>query len=74
MTTLAELLEEVSGISVRRVFREARAGEVRCSTLAIGRIRDRGWVPGFSLREGLARTFRHIALQVAAPRVAEVGS
>ena len=74
VNTLAELLEEVSGIRVRRVLREARAGDVRCSTLATSRIRDRGWVPGFSLREGLARTYRHIAVQAKAPRVAGVGS
>ena len=74
VNTLAELLEEVAGIRVGRVFREARAGDVRCSTLAAARIRDRGWVPRFSLREGLARTFRHIAAQVPAPGVAEVVS
>ena len=74
VNTLAELLEEVAGIRVQRVFRRARAGDVRCSTLAIDRIRDRNWVPVFSLREGLARTFRHIDARVAPPRVAEVGS
>ena len=71
---LADVLEEVAGIRVQRVFREGRAGDVRCSTLATDRIRGRGWSAGFSLREGLARTFRHIAAQVAAPRVAEVAS
>lgn len=74
VNTLAELLEEVAGTRVQRVFRGARAGDVRCSILAIDRIRDRNWVPAFSLREGLARTFRHIAAQVAPPRFVEVGA
>ena len=61
VNTLAGLLEEVSGNPVGRVFREARPGDVRRNTLATDRIRDRGWVPMFTLREGLARTFAHIA-------------
>ncbi len=71
---LAELLEEVSGARARRVFGEARAGDVRCSVLDAARIRERGWAPRFGLREGLDRTFRHIAGQGATPRVAEVAS
>ena len=74
VNTLAELLEEVSGIRARRVFRGARTGDVRCSTLAADRMRERGWTPDFSLRDGLLRTFRHIAAQAARPGVAEVAS
>lgn len=74
VNTLAEVLEEVSGTRVERVYAGARSGDVRRNTLATDRIRERGWIPGLTLREGLARTFAHIAAQGAPPRVAGVGS
>ena len=65
VNALAAVLEDVSGIRVGRVFGEARPGDVRRNTLATNRIRQRGWAPVFSLREGLARTFEHIASEQA---------
>ena len=58
---LAAVLEDAAGIRTDRVFREARRGELRRSALATGRIRERGWVPALTLREGLAATFETIA-------------
>ena len=62
VNTLADLLEEAAGGSgVVRRHDPARPGEVRCNTLCTDRIRERGWAPQVSLREGLARTLAHAA-------------
>ena len=61
VNTLAGLLEGVSGTRVGRVFKAARPGDVRRNALATDRIRERGWEPEFTLREGLERTFEYIA-------------
>ena len=61
VNALASLLEGIAGVRRRRVHREARPGEVRRNTLATARLRARGWAPAHGLREGLARTFDHIA-------------
>ena len=58
---LANALEDAAGIFAGREHREARPGDVRRSTLAVGSIRRRGWAPVLSLRDGLALTFWHIA-------------
>lgn len=58
---LATLLEEIAGVRPGRVHRDARAGELRRSVLSSARMRAAGWAPAHGLREGLARTFRHIA-------------
>ncbi len=70
VNTLATLLEEIGGARPGRVHRDARAGEVRQSVLSTARIRAMGWSPAHTLREGLARTFRHIASERAAGRSA----
>ena len=61
VNTLAMLLEEIAEVQWGRIHREARPGDVRCNTLATARIRANGWAPARDLREGLARTFDHIA-------------
>lgn len=66
VNTLAEVLEEVARVRVGRVHRDARPGESRRSHLSTARLRARGWSPGFTLREGLRRTFEHIASTRAA--------
>ena len=66
VNTLATLLEEVAGVRPGRVHRDARPGELRRSVLSTARIRAVGWSPAHTLREGLARTFRHIASERAA--------
>lgn len=58
---LADLLESVSSLRTRRVFRSARAGELRHSALNVDRLRSHGWAPRWSLRDGLRATFEHIA-------------
>ncbi len=58
---LANALEDAAGIRTGREYRNARPGDVRRSTLAVGSIRGRGWAPALSLHGGLAATFRHIA-------------
>ena len=58
---LAGALEDAAGIRTGREYRNARPGDVRRSTLAVGSIRGRGWAPALSLHGGLAATFRHIA-------------
>lgn len=67
VNALAALLEEVSGIRADRLFRDARPGDVARLTLASGKIRERGWVPKFTLPLGLARTFGHIASRPSVP-------
>ena len=66
VNTMATLLEEVAGVRPGRVHRDARPGEVRRNVLSTARIRGMGWSPARTLREGLARTFRHIASERAA--------
>ena len=61
VNTLATLLEEIAGARPGRTHRDARPGELRRSVLSTARIRAMGWSPAHTLREGLARTFRHIA-------------
>ena len=58
---LATLMEGIAGALPGRVHRDARAGELRHSVLSTRRMRAMGWSPAHTLREGLARTFRHIA-------------
>lgn len=67
---LADILEEAAGIRTGRVFEAARPGELGRNALATARIRNRGWVPALSLREGLAATFEHIASRTEAVTVA----
>ncbi len=58
---LADFLEDVSGLRTGRVFRSPRPGELRHSTLDVGRLKGRGWAPRWTLKDGLRETFRHIA-------------
>ena len=44
-----------------RIHKGARPGELRRSVLSTARIRAMGWSPAHTLREGLTRTFNHIA-------------
>ena len=62
---LATLLEEIAGARPGRVCEDARAGELRRSVPSAARIRAMGWSPAHPLRDGLARTFRHIASEKA---------
>ncbi|HET9982895.1 MAG TPA: NAD-dependent epimerase/dehydratase family protein [Longimicrobiales bacterium] len=60
---LAGVLMEVSGRRVDVRFADARPGELRNSCLDASRLRALGWAPATSLRDGLGRTFHHIAGQ-----------
>jgi nucleoside-diphosphate-sugar epimerase len=60
---LADALERVAGRAPGREHRPARPGELLHSTLHVGRIRERGWAPRFSLADGLKQTYDHIAAQ-----------
>ena len=66
---LARTLEAAAGTRTGRMTWKARPGELRHSALAIGRIARRGWVPEFSLRQGLSATLGHIAARRAVARV-----
>ncbi len=57
---LADLLEEIAGIHPGRVYRAERLGELRHSTLDVGRFGKWGWAPHFTLRDGLRETFQFI--------------
>ena len=57
---LADALESVSGRQTGRVYRAARVGELRESTLDSSWFRSRGWAPKWDLRDGLRQTFEYI--------------
>jgi UDP-glucose 4-epimerase len=53
---LLQELENVLGRTATRAFGPSRQGDVRRSSLDIGRIRDElGWEPTLTLAEGLTR-------------------
>lgn len=58
---LARMLMEVSGVEVPVERAPERAGELRHSCLDIARLTDAGWRPRVAIREGLERTYTHIA-------------
>jgi UDP-glucose 4-epimerase len=59
---LARALMEATGRTMLVEHRPARAGELRHSCLDTTRIRnDADWAPGTTFREGLFRTYAHIA-------------
>lgn len=60
---LADLLEGIAENHPGRVYRGARQGELRHSTLDISRFADRGWAPRHALKDGLRETFHFIAKQ-----------
>ncbi|NNM32510.1 MAG: NAD-dependent epimerase/dehydratase family protein [Gemmatimonadetes bacterium] len=57
---LADVLESVAQVQTGREYRDPRPGELRHSTLTVTKLRERGWAPGFDLREGLKETFEFI--------------
>ena len=48
------------GRQAGRLYRAARAGELRESTLDASWFRSRGWAPKWDLRDGLRQTFEYI--------------
>lgn len=58
---LADLLMRAVGSRVEVKREPARPGELRRSSLEVGRLRGIGWAPSVTLEEGLERTYRHIA-------------
>jgi UDP-glucose 4-epimerase len=60
---LADVLEGVADTRPGRVYREARTGELRHSTLDVSKLAERGWAAGHSLKDGLRETFHFIASQ-----------
>jgi len=58
---LAEILEGVAGREPDRTYAEERPGELRHSTLDIGKFEQVGWSPAYSLEDGLRQTYDHIA-------------
>ena len=50
---LADLIDEISGQKLMRVFRPKRAGDVKLSSADISKIRALGYVPAVSLADGL---------------------
>lgn len=58
---LAALLLEATGAGLPVRHAPARAGEVLRSCLRIDKLRALGWEPAMPLREGLLRTYEHIA-------------
>ncbi len=63
---LADLLEEVAGVSPGREYHNPRAGELQHSALDASKLRSRGWSPRSDLRDGLRDTFEHIGAVRAA--------
>ena len=60
---LADVLESIAENRPGRVYREARAGELRHSTLDGSRFAERGWAARHTLEDGLRETFHFIAHQ-----------
>ncbi len=60
---LAEVLESISEESPGRDYREARAGELRHSTLDVSRFAECGWAARHTLEDGLRETYHFIANQ-----------
>jgi len=60
---LAEILEGVAGRPSDRTYAEARAGELRHSTLDISKFERAGWTPEHTLEDGLRQTYEYIAAQ-----------
>ncbi len=60
---LADVLESIAEVRPGRVYREARAGELRHSTLDVSRFAERGWAARHTLEDGLRETFHFIANQ-----------
>ncbi len=65
---LADILEGIAehrpGLDgAGRVYREARAGELRHSTLEVSRFAERGWTARHTLEDGLRDTFHFITNQ-----------
>jgi UDP-glucose 4-epimerase len=58
---LADILEEASGSRPGREYAAERPGELRHSTVDTRRLKGRGWSCKWTLEEGLAETFQHIA-------------
>ena len=58
---LADQLEAVAGTRPGREYRGERPGELRHSTLAIAKLKARGWAPRTDLKDGLRKTYEHIA-------------
>ncbi len=61
VNALAGLLESVSGLTARKEYREARAGELLHSALDPSRLKRAGWRPVWELKEGVRETYRSIA-------------
>jgi len=60
---LVDVLESVADTHPGRVYREARTGELRHSTLDVSKLAERGWAAGHSLKDGLRETYHFIASQ-----------
>jgi UDP-glucose 4-epimerase len=58
---LADLLESLAGARPGRDHKEARPGELRHSALDRSRFARLGWQPATPLKEGLRKTYEHIA-------------
>ncbi len=55
---LADLIEEISGRTLGRVFRPKRPGDVKLSSADISKIQRLGFVPRVTLKEGLLEMWR----------------
>ncbi|HAB30236.1 MAG TPA: UDP-glucose 4-epimerase [Gemmatimonadetes bacterium] len=60
---LADVLESIAENRPGRVYREARAGELRHSTLDVSRFAECGWAARHTLEDSLRETFHFIANQ-----------
>ena len=60
---LADVLESIAENRPGRVYREARAGELRHSTLDVSRFAECGWAARHTLEDGLRETFHFTAHQ-----------
>ncbi|HWV56753.1 MAG TPA: NAD-dependent epimerase/dehydratase family protein [Longimicrobiales bacterium] len=67
VNALADVLMEVADRRVPVRHAPERPGELRHSVLDARRAAQIGWTPRMTLREGLSRTFNHIAMKGTSP-------
>ncbi len=60
---LADIIEQLAGKPLQRVFRPKRAGDVKCSAADITKLCTQGYTPAITLKEGLLQMWQSMENQ-----------